>query len=638
MVTGGDALSVLNKCVDRAKAAATSSSAGDGGDGKETTRSGLFYAEFLMYCVLSALPWGLRTLHESHKEETNALLSSVEDYMTSRSGEAKNNSLSLYKDGYSELKGIGEPCSTSGIVGHVGWMWSLYKRDQEAVAEGSTLDWSSNLDEASFPFPVEPAKSGGDEDEDEAMKDAPPSEEGIDVEFPVDAGSNVERFALSVVPYCSFLPEKHVRLGKSSLNQLVVQEYVLDLITLLNKHMGKLVDALLSLPVQLQYQSVLAEAVFAHMLQLPAQQFAPMYYYGVISDLCLKMEKFPMFMSACVRYAVEKIDSLDLEATQRLSRWQAYHLSAFQFQWPWERWGWTAFPTRKENDRCRIYIEDLFVSLQRLAYHEHITSKVPPELHGLVSKSDVKPNKQIGGGGKEGEGEEGEESVKNVDMMSQLIYKKTSADDFLMYLKSSEKDMSAKFVVMAIFCIGGKSFTHMRTLLGRYRKVIDHFLSSENLGILEVLYAVWSGSPEKFMMAFTCIIEAGIINDVDALKWALESGEIVRGRGRVQWAVVESSLTACANLASSKSTAAGEKEYYALGLSDFWSKMIQALEENEKKTTSGADGAWQQYSLQYCHALARKKLIPSDFDALVSEKCNSDLVRSVLLAADYLAV
>ena len=197
---------------------------------------------------------------------------------------------------------------------------------------------------------------------------------------------------------------------------------------------------------------------------------------------------------------------------------------------------------------------------------------------------------------------------------------------------------SAKFVVMAIFCIGGKSFTHMRTLLGRYRKVIDHFLSSENLGILEVLYAVWSGSPEKFMMAFTCIIEAGIINDVDALKWALESGEIVRGRGRVQWAVVESSLTACANLASSKSTAAGEKEYYALGLSDFWSKMIQALEENEKKTTSGADGAWQQYSLQYCHALARKKLIPSDFDALVSEKCNSDLVRSVLLAADYLAV
>ncbi len=42
-----------------------------------------------------------------------------------------------------------------------------------------------------------------------------------------------------------------------------------------------------------RYQAVLAESVFAHMLQLPSPQFAPLYYSGVISDLCVKMERFP---------------------------------------------------------------------------------------------------------------------------------------------------------------------------------------------------------------------------------------------------------------------------------------------------------------------------------------------------------
>jgi hypothetical protein len=594
--------------------------------GSKSSSHYYYYADFLAYCVLSSLPWAMCKLHKDNKDAAAAILKTLEDYMqTRKSQRSANSSLGLYKNGYPELK-ITTACSTSGSVGHVNWVWSLYTKNQQASI--GDFDWTKLATESVLCF--------GEGEEAEAALNGIQSieEDGVVIQYPdLATASRMERFQSAIVSHCSFLPEQHTKLGESVLNQFVIEEYVVDLMTLLNRSQPKLLSTLLALPVKFQYQSVLAESIFAHMFQLPKQQFAPMFYSGVISDLCLKMESFPKFMSACVRYAVEKIDQMDLEACQRLARWQAYHLSAFQYQWPWERWGWTEFPQREESDRRRLYIEDVFAFLQRLSYHEHILKKVPEQLHPLVSTAGAVPNKQ----GKAGGDNDDDENEKNIDLMSQLMFKKKSAEDILAYLEGLG-GASAKHVILAVLCIGGKSFTHMRTLLKRYRKVIDHFVqenqnSSAEAKILDLLFQVWSSAPDKFMMGFTCILEAGIVNDVDALKWAVSDTQgLVASRSRIKWSVVDSSLTACVSMCTSKTNAEDTREYFLAGIKEAWQKMAEGF--GGDSGGGKEENPWFTYSLQHCHVLLRKhsEVLRPILSSLIAEKCANDLAKETLLA------
>jgi len=50
------------------------------------------------------------------------------------------------------------------------------------------------------------------------------------------------------------------------------------------------------------------------------------------------MQTFPRGMSACVRESFARIDVMDPLLRSRLSRWLAYHLSNFEFMWPWDKW------------------------------------------------------------------------------------------------------------------------------------------------------------------------------------------------------------------------------------------------------------------------------------------------------------
>ncbi|QDZ21442.1 MIF4G-like domain-containing protein [Chloropicon primus] len=598
-----------------------------------------FYGEYLVYCVLCALPLAAESLQRTEKEMLASLLEKLGAYIAGRP-KMKNDSLCLYKgEGYPTLANVGVGGCGAGVAGQVDWIWAAYQSDG---AHSPDFDWSkvetiNHFEPAGAASAAAEAKQDGvemvvdgngkaegpAEGGDEVMNDSttknesgkeglksiteeeliPPRHQksGETVPsfyFSQETVEKVDRFTEVVAPYCSFLPKQHTRLGDHDLNQVLIHELAADSLTSLATSPQNLGKILVSLPAGgLQYTAVLAEAVFSDMLQLPSQHFAPIFYSGVISDLCLKMPGFPKYMSACVRYALERVDSMDLEASQRLAQWQAYHLSAFQFQWPWERWGWTDFPQRGESDRRRVYIKDCFVSLQRLAYHEHITKKVPPELHPLVEAGRVEPNKRA----------EGDEGEKKIDMMSSLIFKKRSAEDFLLYLEGANE--TPKHVVMAILCIGGKSFTHMRTLLKRYRAVIDRYAKDKPLDILDILFTTWSKFPDKFMMAFTCLLEEGILNDVEALEWSAKDhlgGEpgslaLLTSRARIHWAVVESSLAACCNVASDRASGEETRRTYEGGIKLFWSRVMGSLGKGR-----GGEGGWSSFALQHLQCLARR--------------------------------
>ena len=55
-------------------------------------------------------------------------------------------------------------------------------------------------------------------------------------------------------------------------------------------------------------------------------------------DVCKLMPTFPRGMSACVREAFLRMDAMDPLLRTRLSQWLAYHLSNYDFMWPWDKW------------------------------------------------------------------------------------------------------------------------------------------------------------------------------------------------------------------------------------------------------------------------------------------------------------
>ena len=171
---------------------------------------------------------------------------------------------------------------------------------------------------AHYPVQAEEAKAEG-EGEGMAMEGDANGGNGVDAEPKAAPGASIteeevamkhhelieksDRYLSPAIAHCDILPKQHTRIGKFALNRVLVEEYALDLLTLLSMSPGKLVEYLANLPIGkgLAYESVLSEAVFAHMLHLPTQDFAPIFYSGVISDLCMKMKSFPKYMSACVR-------------------------------------------------------------------------------------------------------------------------------------------------------------------------------------------------------------------------------------------------------------------------------------------------------------------------------------------------
>ena len=73
---------------------------------------------------------------------------------------------------------------------------------------------------------------------------------------------------------------------------------------------------------------------------------------GVQVDVCKLMATFPRGMSACVREAFARLDVMDPLLVARLSRWLAYHLSNFDFMWPWDMWKHVLDKPLHDSQRC----------------------------------------------------------------------------------------------------------------------------------------------------------------------------------------------------------------------------------------------------------------------------------------------
>lgn len=135
---------------------------------------------------------------------------------------------------------------------------------------------------------------------------------------------------------------------------------------------------------------------------LPESTTKPMYYIGLIAELC---KLSPSTIGPAVGKSIRKLynsfsDGLDVEAGRRFAEWFAVHMSNFGFQWVWKEW-YVVFGLFTllwiygilTGLRCRV--PDLVLTVQhpkrafmrraiefeiRLAYHDRILKTLPESM------------------------------------------------------------------------------------------------------------------------------------------------------------------------------------------------------------------------------------------------------------------
>jgi nuclear cap-binding protein subunit 1 len=119
-------------------------------------------------------------------------------------------------------------------------------------------------------------------------------------------------------------------------------------------------------PQRATVRNFVAEALFSQMLRLPGPALSHAAYCTVLVDLCkVPHFQFARALSSCVRELFGCMPYMDPELRFRLASWLSYHLSSFNYQWPWDRWQWVS--ERPPHDPQRGFCVLLLHRLLRLA-------------------------------------------------------------------------------------------------------------------------------------------------------------------------------------------------------------------------------------------------------------------------------
>lgn len=126
----------------------------------------------------------------------------------------------------------------------------------------------------------------------------------------------------------------------SPIDKFVVEEYIGDTLYFYNINHQDCVTQLLNLPIRFQYEHLLIDVIFGHMLLLPKSPFRLVYYGVVLVNLCKEKSNnnvIPM-IARYIDLLFEKADQLDIESYDRFAEWFAFHLSNFDYKWNWDIW------------------------------------------------------------------------------------------------------------------------------------------------------------------------------------------------------------------------------------------------------------------------------------------------------------
>ena len=187
-------------------------------------------------------------------------------------------------------------------------------------------------------------------------------------------------------------------------------------------------------------------------------------------ELCKLLKVFPRAMSACVRESFARINVMDPALRERLAEWLAYHLSNFEYLWPWTKWAHVL--QAPAYDGQRRFCTAVMNRLVRLSYWDRVQAVLPEEFRVLLPpKPEVAALPAPEDIGAEAADAEGGWAAAALT----LVRSKASAEDMDAWIAANDLEtvLHGKIGVLRMLtrCLlvaGAKSYTHLIIALERY--------------------------------------------------------------------------------------------------------------------------------------------------------------------------
>ena len=302
-------------------------------------------------------------------------------------------------------------------------------------------------------------------------------------------------------------------------------------------------------------EPLLAACLFSQLLAAPAPELPPLAYGAAMVDLCKLLPAFPRAMSACVREAFARLATpVDPVLGDRLAAWLAYHLSNFEFMWPWARWA--AVLEAPPHDPRRRFVGALLDRLMRLSYRARLVG-VLPEGDGFVGallppEPVIAPAAALPAGTDWASAPPAAARAAAALEVAQLVRRKAGDEAMLAWARGggpggspaaaavlaaagadSSDPASGPAALLAtvlhgLLVAGSKSFTHLGTALERHGAVVralaggvDGAGGAGGVVAVRAAVAAWEASPARAAQAVDRLLAAGLVTPTDAVTWAL---------------------------------------------------------------------------------------------------------------------
>ena len=295
-------------------------------------------------------------------------------------------------------------------------------------------------------------------------------------------------------------------------------------------------------------EALLAETLLAAMVRPPAPDLKPLAYSALLVDCCRALPTaFPRAMSGCVRELFARCGALDPYVCRAAADWLAYHLSNFEFAWPWAKWESAVLPSDvvPAHDPKRRFVARLIDDLVRLSYWERVRSALPESFHELmppqpaVAPLDDEDEHAEDAGREEGEGTSPSFRLDAVAAREVLDLARRKAPPSALNewaaARASSGTPGATLVVSAVHALlvaGAKSFTHMVTVLERYHDFLAPLISSScgldgsergETAALRAVEQAWGAAPQRGAQAVDRLMAARLVSGASVVRWALSS-------------------------------------------------------------------------------------------------------------------
>ena len=448
-----------------------------------------------------------------------------------------------------------------------------------------------------------------------------------------------------------FLEPKHTLGDRPLIARIVAEDHITDTLAWFEADRVELAKQLARLlPLDYSFEPLLCEVIFSQMLRLPNPEFKPVMYSTLMVELCKLLSTFPRAMSSCVRESFARMNVMDPALRERLAEWLAYHLSNFEYVWPWQRWEHVI--QAPAYDGQRRFCVAIMNRMVRLSYWDRVQSVVPQEFTVLLPpKPEVAvlpPAEDIGPEAADKEGAWAAGGLK-------LVRSKASAEELEAWVTENQLEsvLGGKIGVLRMLarCLlvaGAKSYTHMIIALERYYGPLA-LLSKETglegqIALVAATAETWVNNPQRGVMAVDRLMTLRLVSAEAIIRWVFGEEGVRRiqdqSRTGMAWEMLRRAVhkTIARVEDATEDLAAGKAAIEEAADPEIKAEAEGALPEKLayfEETTSQQEGAVLQVIRSFADALAEGGFAgPTEGEMQAEGPINADTSETAVLR-DY---